>query len=127
MNHIETYLLCGNQAHDLESLDEGKDELRIWITPCGELDSKEEGKGFLFRKYERKYLELLLAPDEELEPYLPFIGGDSNRDRENGKEFFCLNFSDFEIGFWAEWPEKTEVEPSCGINFVRSAYSVDTP
>lgn len=118
MNQIETYLLGGNYAHDLESLNEEENELRLWIVPCGKFDARTEKKGYVFRRYKRKYMELLLEPDEKLKSYLPFIGGNSYQDRENGKEFFCLNFSDFEIGFWAESPEKIEVEPVGGINFV---------
>ncbi|MGJ8640894.1 MAG: hypothetical protein ACSHYA_16000 [Opitutaceae bacterium] len=120
MNKIETDLLHGNQARDLESLVEGNNDLRIWLLPYGNLDAVEQRKGYLFRRYKRKYLELQLEPNEALEPYLPFIGGESNHDSNNDRHYFSLNFADFEIGFWSDWPESIDNLPVAGIHFIQT-------
>jgi hypothetical protein len=100
LTEIEEFILGGNVAHSLISLEKNGNEWKIEVESCSSI---HERKSFLFTKVSEEYEQILLERDQELEFPLPIIGFESFA-KENQKWRFLLNAGDVEWAFTSRWP-----------------------
>jgi len=101
LSQIEEFILGGNVAHDLISLNKSGDFWLITVSPTYDRNVK---KSFKFQNVQEKYEQDLTDEGEGLEYPLPIVGFDS-KPLSNGLWDYCLNTADIEWGFVSNWPE----------------------
>lgn len=101
LTKIEKFILGGNVAHDLISLEKYERQWEIEVESC----KNHERKVFVFPEASEEYEQLILAPDETLKFPLPIIGFECFA-RKGSKWRFLLNASEVEWAFISNWPHQ---------------------
>ncbi len=100
LTSIEEFILEGNVAHDVISIEKTETSLELVVCDCSK---DRNNKVFVFSDLQEEYEQIFIDTNEKLEFPIPIIGFECSP-KEYNKWRFVLNVGDAEWVFQSKWP-----------------------